>query len=346
MKQRDSSLDLMRFIGVLSIMMAHAGPPEWLFQLRNFATPLLIITSALTYGVVYKTRTLDALSFIKKRLSRLIFPAWIFLAFFFGFFFLATRITGDANPFTLRSIAATFTFYGGIGFVWIFKVYIILALITPAALKLSHRITSLRLYYLFLATAYLLYEILLRIGQPLVPDALAVFFRVVVFTIPPYALLYLYGLRLGELSSRSIGIISMLFLLTFLFLALRLMQETGHFVPTEEYKRPPRLYYLSYAMVWTNSIYLLCRHVVAHRVHWIEWISTHSLWIYLWHIFAVYLLEFTLGLPQGNLLACLATTAYLFGFGMLACRMQRRAVGKYRVKSKYTFVQRLAELLS
>jgi len=61
MRERDTSLDLMRFLGVLVLMLAHAEPPGWLFQLRNFGTPLLIVASAATYAVIYRDKTLHAM---------------------------------------------------------------------------------------------------------------------------------------------------------------------------------------------------------------------------------------------------------------------------------------------
>ena len=129
------------------------------------------------------------------------------------------------------------------------------------------------------------------------------------------------------------------------------MQETGHFVPTQEYKEPPTLYYLSYAILFVNLTYLLCRRFMRGRNEVIEWISANSLWIYLWHIFALYLLKFTFGflehilLPESHLAICLAVTLYLILFGMLLCHVQRRVVGKYLKESRHRFIRRIAAFL-
>ena len=98
---RDVRLDLMRFLGVLIIMIAHAGPSFWLFQLRNFGTPLLIVTSALTYAEIYSVRKLDLKTFYRKRLTRLIIPAWIFLTLFFVSFGIASVVLHKEYPFFL-----------------------------------------------------------------------------------------------------------------------------------------------------------------------------------------------------------------------------------------------------
>ncbi|WP_373516771.1 hypothetical protein, partial [Pricia sp.] len=125
-KERNTKLDLLRFSGVLVIMVAHSDPPGWLFQLRNFGSPMLILGSALTYAYIYKTRTLDRVPFFKKRLKRLILPAWI-LTFFFAFVSIAFLVLGRTFPYTGLEVFESYTFYDGIGFVWIFKVYMILA---------------------------------------------------------------------------------------------------------------------------------------------------------------------------------------------------------------------------
>ncbi len=160
-KARIIHLDLMRFLGVLIIMVAHANPPQWLFQLRNFGTPLLIVASALTHAYIYSTRELSLISFYKKRLFRLIVPAWTFLAFFFVAFFLAGKALNEGFPFTVSKIVSSFTFYKGIGYVWIFKVYIFLALITPAAIKIRNSKMSDAKYFLSLLGLYLVYELVL-----------------------------------------------------------------------------------------------------------------------------------------------------------------------------------------
>jgi len=100
---RNINLDLMRFLGVLIIMVAHASPPGWIYQLRNFGTPLLIVASALTYRVVYSNRTLITGSFLKKRLTKLILPAWIFLIFGFCMAYLISFAAQIDYPRQWRS---------------------------------------------------------------------------------------------------------------------------------------------------------------------------------------------------------------------------------------------------
>ena len=114
---RDTSLDVMRLIGLLMIILAHVDPPEWLRQLRNFGTPLLIVASAATYAVIYDRRAIDVPSFYQKRLTRLVIQLWSFLSIFFGSMVVVAALSARSFPCTARQVFETFTFGKGIGYV-------------------------------------------------------------------------------------------------------------------------------------------------------------------------------------------------------------------------------------
>ena len=346
MNQRDSSLDLMRVIGVLLIMIAHAEPPEWLDQLRNFGTPLLIVASGATYASIYRFKSLEALPFLRKRISRLILPAWAFLAFFFLFFYFVAKVTGKNYPFDLVTIASSFTLSGGIGYVWILNIYLFMALITPIAFRAKQSIPSRSSYFSFIAAAYLLYELMLRIVSPYVPGQLVQTMNFVVFAYVPYALLYLYGLRLGELSNKQVAIAGAVSLVLFAGMAIHFWITGGSFVRTQNFKYPPTFYYLSYAFFALNATYLLCRKFfMDKKSNMVLWLSTHSLWIYLWHILAIYLLSFSMGIFQRTLFASLLRIAFLLGFAVCLTYMQSWWVGKDLSKNDNSALRGLAKLL-
>ena len=72
--------DFLRFLGVLIIIYSHTGLLDFIFQLRNFGTPLLIFASGLTVSYIYSNRKLVFKYFIFRRMERLFYPAWIFLS--------------------------------------------------------------------------------------------------------------------------------------------------------------------------------------------------------------------------------------------------------------------------
>lgn len=290
---RNTNLDLIRFIGVLLIMIAHSNPPDWLFQLRNFGTPFLILGSALTYAYIYKDRAIINKTFFKKRLKRLVLPLWIFLSFFFLFFEIISPLTDKSTPFRSQQIKDSYYMYNGIGFVWIFKVYIILALITPISLKISKSTLSNKKYFTSIIITYLVYEIGMQLFFDLIPTRKIEFITQYFLIIIPYSVIYLYGLRLHLIKRKDLYINILISLFIFISLAISKYNINNEFVPTQEYKYPPTLYYLSYAFFCMNLIYLLItRSTISTNLKTkqiITWLSTYSLWIYLWHILAHYI---------------------------------------------------------
>ncbi|WP_299109762.1 acyltransferase [uncultured Winogradskyella sp.] len=292
-KSRNVNLDLLRFLGVLIIMVAHAKPPSVFFQLRNFGTPLLIVASSLTYAFIYKNKSIELIPFYKKRITKLTLPAWIFLIVFFLLFYVVTFIFNQDYPFNINTVISTFLFYEGIGFVWILKIYLMLALLTPFGLRFSNSKIRNRAYFSIIFLFYVLYEL----GNYFVSDYIPVeslhLIENTILLVFPYTALYLYGLRLNNMKTHHVIYVTIFSLLIFIIMAIKKYYSNGIFVSTQNYKYPPTLYYLSYALFWVNLIYLMIfRYSVINFVKYkkvLIWLSSNSLWIYLWHILAYYL---------------------------------------------------------
>lgn len=346
---RNINLDLIRFLGVVIIMVAHANPPVWLFELRNFGTPLLIIGSAATYSFIYREKPLiNQRKFFIKRLKRLIVPAWIFLTFFFLTFYAAAVVLGKTFPFSSKSIINSYNFYNGIGFVWILKVYMILALLTPLGLKISkNKSIKNSTYFILVILLYLSYELLLYLFFDLIPIASRDLISNTILLIFPYSALYLYGLRIHVLKDRTLQLIILCSLLLFSFLAVTKYLDAGSYISTQEYKYPPSLYYIAYAFFAINLVYYtITRHLVlkSKRVTTaIVWLSANSLWIYLWHIMAFYLwITFIndLALNIHPYLMFVIQTSFLFLFGITLTYIQVNVVNaaRYREKPKLQYI--------
>lgn len=335
-KERNIKLDLMRFSGVLVIMIAHSHPPVWLNQLRNFGSPLLIFGSALTYGYIYKTRTIDSGPFFKKRLKRLIVPAWIFLTIFFGVVFVALSLIGKDFQFSKTEVVQSYFFYKGIGFVWIFKVYLILALITPFGLKWSKSKISNKNYFGLIFMVYLIYEVAIFLFFESIPAVSREFISSIFLVVIPYSALYLYGLRAHTLKNRQLHYVIFYSLLIFLVLAVKKRMDFGSFIQTQGYKYPPTLYYLSYAFFCINLFYyLVMNYFEVNKTRFedtVVWLSTNSLWIYLWHILGYYIWGF---LVQNRweddtyiFSKFLASVVFLLSFGVIFTYIQLKIVNK------------------
>lgn len=122
LQKRDPSIDLLRFIGLTMIILAHIGLSRsisLLFQLRSFDVPLMVFTS----GLAFSGRNTGAyLPFIGKRTLRLIVPVYLFVA---AYILLNPILSGWGlvDEYTSKVIAGTFMLRlnPSIGYVWIIR---------------------------------------------------------------------------------------------------------------------------------------------------------------------------------------------------------------------------------
>src|SRR5690606_8405666 len=111
-------------------------------------------------------------------------------------FWIVSLILQKNYPFSTMTMVNSYNLFLGIGFVWIFKVYIILALITPFGLKLCYSAISNRRYFITLILVYLFYEIAMHLFFNKIPDHLKEVVSQFFLIIIPFSSLYFYGLRL------------------------------------------------------------------------------------------------------------------------------------------------------
>lgn len=72
---RDNSIDFLRGIGILLIILAHCSPPIFLFNLRVFDVPLMLFVS----GLAFSNRKYHSIpKFLYHRAKRLLIPLYIF----------------------------------------------------------------------------------------------------------------------------------------------------------------------------------------------------------------------------------------------------------------------------
>lgn len=134
-KTSNLGIDILKSIGIILIILAHMGIPKVLFQLRNFDVVLLVILSGFLSVKSYKSNQ-SFYKYIKKRFIRLIIPVWIFLTIFFGIFAISD-IGKEGETFCFNTIFRTYALIDGIGYVWIFRVYMLCAISVPLLLKLK-----------------------------------------------------------------------------------------------------------------------------------------------------------------------------------------------------------------
>ncbi|UTH00873.1 acyltransferase [Macrococcoides canis] len=286
-KERNTKIDILRAIAMICIIIAHSKPDALTFQLRNFDVIMIVILLGASFQLSMQGKPINYVQYIIKRFKRLILPTWIFLTVFFSFFYILS-ITTNKEYFTLPQIIESYKMLGGIGFLWIMKVFFIVALTSPLLLYISNRVKSHILYFTLLALAYIIYHILyLQLDQ--VPMPFNKYYNLILLEGIGYSIVTAIGIRLlllGSTSYRAMTIISII-----LYATLALYYQ---FEPIQNFKYPPHLYYISYGMMMTLLMYRLLDIKPLHdklNNLFIQFISKHSLWLYFWHILTLYILK-------------------------------------------------------
>lgn len=290
-RARDAGLDGLRAIGLLAIILAHVGTPEWLFQIRNFDVPLMVLISGAVFGLS-EGAAKNYLSYFKSRVGRLLIPTWIFLTFFFSLVFLITKYLNQNFPYSLSAIITSFDLTDGAGYVWIIRVFILVAVALPILIKVCNKFPTIYLHILF--WSYLLYEILnysyTKTNFIQNMPILNYLVKYVVFYIVPYGIIAGLGFYLTKMKKRSILFLALLSGAIFAFLAISL--SNPNFVPTQNFKYPPQTYYFSYALAISLALYLVSKTRIFQKIFGskiLMFISQSSLWIFLWQILYLYL---------------------------------------------------------
>lgn len=305
---RDHRIDIMRAVGLLMIVLAHSSPSPFVFQLRNFDVPLMVVVSGLSFVSAHRPEPLGA--YVWKRIKRLAMPVWLFLTLFF----LTCWLLQTPYPLPpLKTIVGSFLFQSGIGYVWIIRVFLMVALMAPILMRWRLHNASDRRFVLTCSAIYLGFEGLLA-GARLLNLQEQFLLKNFVFFAIPYAIVFLLGMRLASQTPRQALRWAAVALLLSVASGLVLFGLTGAWVPTQEHKYPPRLYYLSYALCVTCLLWAFMDQIQAFLTRCRAlpvalFLGQNSIWIYLWHIpFAEALsVDAAVKYPLLLMIACLLT---------------------------------------
>lgn len=294
--RRDFSIDLLRAIAIIEVVLAHSNLPGWLFQARNFGVPLLMLLSGWSISLALSKRKPAFGSYIRRRFERLVIPTWTFLACYFIAYAVLDVAGVTSRYFTTQNIINGFLFGSDIDYVWVIRVNLLLSLITPFLLDVKTRdLSPYRfIFYCFLVMSlgsalWVMFDVE---ENRLAFGAAHDLIKSTVFYVVGYGSIFAIGMTLSTLSKRGIFLLAVAFGFLFVVLAMVLIYQTGNFVPTQSFKYPPQLYYLCYALAVSLTLIAfrdrIARLIVWPRVRgWISFIGSNTLWIYLWHIAAI-----------------------------------------------------------
>ncbi len=277
---RDVSIDICRIVGTLLVILAHVSIPEIISELRSFDVVLLVLISGICFKGTSRIGT-----YIWKRIKKLVFPTWILLVILFGSTFVACIVLGRSQIYTSSQIWKSFLFLeGSIGYIWIVRVYLGIAIIIPFASKAvnrTHEIIILPVFYLFVACcSFLPKQFLSSIYY--VYEAIA------------YCIIALLGTKIASLDKIGrIRFLQLNIMISGIFFITTVMKEGYH---PNYYKYPPVGQYIYYG-IFVSMIFVYVTSKIkavdlSDRIkNILYYCSTNSFTLYLVHIFVLSVLN-------------------------------------------------------
>lgn len=280
MSERYNFIDFLRFIGISLIILAHCNPPTTIAQLRCFDVPLMLFVSGLSYG--NRKFLKFGVNFYIKRIKRLIFPVYIFLTGYFVLFY----VLGHSLSQNVIINSYLLTNAGGIGYVWIIKVFLLIMLVTPFLVKINSRINLCCFFSLLICLFFVNESLVLFTNKLSIHSVFQTIINEYIVEIIAYSILFLLGLRFRELNAQSekfmfysIIIISIIFFIIYIGL---------NGVPSKiisMYKYPPHLNYIVYGILTSTLLWHFRAKMEKFSTkRWLLFIGQNTIWIYLWHI--------------------------------------------------------------
>lgn len=286
-KTRLPGIDALRFLGLSLIILAHVDPPAVLFQLRNFDVPLMVFVSGLSLSLAKKSDE-AYFSYILKRFKRLVLPTWFFLMIYFiGLYFF--NVSELQYQLDLNIMLLSFTLVFGIGYVWVIRVFMCVAILAPILVGFFSSRGN-KLSILLIIFGLLVNETLAEFLQGYIGSSVSTAIYIVFFEIPPYAVIFCIGYICLRLKRNELVFLGGVSLTCFLILVVYYKYKLGFIPDTQGSKYPPLLYYTSYSIFM-----LLCCFAIREKLASIlscnkyfetvfSFVANNSLWIYLWHI--------------------------------------------------------------
>lgn len=322
---RDLTIDVLRFIGISLIILAHIlGPGSLLFQIRSFDVPLMVFVS----GLANSGKTMQNYwAYLKRRLPRLVIPVWLFYTFYFLIEYIGYRAGIVSSFLETKQIVNTFLCIEGYG--WIIRVFVLIMLVTPFISLLEEKVSD-RVFAIISIALISLHAILFPFYHAFSRPGLVQ--QIMDLTIPyllGYVPAYMIGIMMRKASVWSKLILGVSFLCVLGICCSLQITNNGGF-DIETFKWPPQLPFICYGVGVSCLLWALKKPLVLlSKWNVVVFIGQNTIWIYLWHILA---LSFIFRITN------IWWFQYLivYGFALFLCWVQNRIsaflpsdIGKY-----------------
>ena len=287
--KRFVSIDILKVIGVLCIILAHVNPPQIISIIRTFDVVLMMLVSA--YLGIKTINKENFINYSVKRFKRLVLPTWSFLVIFFiiSYFFKLSLVDKETLIHTFL-----LTDYG-IGFVWVIRVYLIISLLIPLFNYLKNKFKK-SIIFIITILLFMIYEFLCYKGLFKMDyyGNYVLYLKYILSYIIPCFLIINISDFLFETKKKNLILFLVINVLIEIVLGYYLYKKYGIFQSFSTMKYPLRLYYLSYGFVISSLLILILKNkkivdFLDNKI--VLFISKNSLWIYLWHMLFIYIFQ-------------------------------------------------------
>lgn len=296
--KRDFRIDILRTIGIILIILAHSSPPNILFQIRVFDVPLMAMLLGMSFVLSMKGKNFKENygKYVFKRFKRLVLPTWIFLTIAFLLAFILTLITGQLYPFSISKIFLSYTLISGIGYVWIIRVFFVIALVSPILFVLSKKVNKLLHKILIIYFLLFIQQLLCIISESLNGIISGMYEHLIAISFG-YIICAMVGFWVVNFKIKNLVIFTLSMLIPFI-----IMNVFIPFLSLKDQKYPPTPFFILYGLSISLILLLLLSNSSILNffinIKIFQWASSYSLEIYFWHIIPI--MFFGWAMPDAN----------------------------------------------
>ena len=274
---RDYKIDWIRALCTLTVIIAHVGAPDILNHIRTFDVVALVMISGMS--MAYSSG--KYLPHLWKRIKKLLIPTYIVISLIFVLSFAACKVLHTAQLYPIDRMIRSYLLLceGSMGYVWIVRIFLYIAVLEPVIRKLAEKIKSILLFsgvLVMLALAgFLLYRVYLCFTDPLSANIFDDFlFSPYVYSVIAHTG-YWFIRNKEKWLYLLIGAV-----IVFAASQITVIVSGSGFIP-DNYKYPPQIYYCAYGVLVTLILYILLPDI---EIKAVSWLSRNSFMIYLLHI--------------------------------------------------------------
>lgn len=276
---RNYKIDWLRTIGTLSVILAHMNIPTIISHIRTFDVVMLVWISGFSYALSYGNKKISYGQYLLKRFKKLIIPTWILITAVFTCSFFACLCVGREQLYSVPKMLFSYLFdERGIGYIWIAKVYFLIAAVSFFLYKINEKIRDNRIFLIVVSAILAIYQSIITFTSV---KNIYLFREFLNYTLA-YGIISLIGIRCYT-SKKFINTVLLYSLTAYACLQVAVILKYDSFSPGN-FKYPPELYYLFYGLSVGILLYIIIPNN-ANRI--VLWFSKNSFTVYLLHILAM-----------------------------------------------------------